>query len=119
VRKTWLIAEYLRRHAWWRLNRSDPRDEGRNARCAVALLDAAAYTVHLPDDAPVVGRLMALGCFTADDFALPAPAERVVRFWHFDQVEGGPDDLLAAILAQSEPHKVPAPRSPGRRGRSR
>jgi hypothetical protein len=110
VRKTFMIAECLRRYAWWRLNRSDDHDEGRNARSAVALLNAAAYAAELPDDAPVLDRLSEAGTFTDGEFRLPVPAERIVRFWHYEEPGGGPDDLLEAIAAMAEPPKIPAQR---------
>lgn len=112
MRKTDLIADCLRRYAWWRLNRADERDEGRNARSAVALLDAAAYAAALPDDSPVVARLTAAGCFKDDKFHLRPPAERLVRFWHYDDEAGLPADLLEAIAGELEPPQVPAQRQP-------
>jgi hypothetical protein len=110
VRKTFMIAECLRRYAWWRLNRSDDHDEGRNARCAVALLGAAAYAAELPDDAPVLGRLRSAGALTEEEFRLPPSAERIVRFWHYEEPGGAPADLLEAIAAMAEPPKIPAQR---------
>lgn len=110
MRKTYLIAECLRRYAWWRLNRSDERDEGRNARSAIALLNAASYTAELSDDAPVVARLCANGAFAAEEFRLPESAERIVRFWHYEELGGTPEDLLEAIAAMAEPSKIPAQR---------
>ena len=85
MRKSRMIAECLRRHAWWRLDRADARDDGRNARSAVALLDAAAYAADLPDDAAVIARLAAAGCFSGDEFRLNDVAERIVRFWHYEE----------------------------------
>jgi hypothetical protein len=110
VRKSFMIAECLRRYAWWRLNRSDEHDEGRNARSAVALLNAAAYAADLPEDAPVIGRLCAGGNLSGEEFRLPVTAERIVRFWHYEEPGGDPDDLLNAIAAMAEPPKVPAQR---------
>jgi hypothetical protein len=37
-------------------------------------------------------------------------AERIVRFWHYEEPGGDPDDLLNAIAAMAEPPKVPAQR---------
>ena len=110
MRKSFMIAECLRRYAWWRLNRSDEHDEGRNARSAVALLNAAAYVAELPEDAPVITRLCAAGTFTGEEFRLPVPAERIVRFWHYEERGGAPEDLLEAIAAMAEPPKIPAQR---------
>jgi hypothetical protein len=110
VRKTSMIAECLRRYAWWRLNRADERDEGRNARSAIALLNAAAYAAELPDDAPVVTRLSESGGFSSKEFRLPEAAERIVRFWHYEEPGGSPEDLLEAIAAMAQPPKIPAQR---------
>jgi hypothetical protein len=110
-----MIAECLRRHAWWRLNRADEHDEGRNARSAVALLDAAAYAAVLPDDAEVIARLSAAGCFSDGEFRLHQPAERLVRFWQYDEETGGdPAELLNAIADMTQPPKIPAQRDGGR-----
>lgn len=114
MRKSAMIAECLRRHAWWRLNRADEHDEGRNARSAVALLDAAAYAAVLPDDAEVIARLSAAGCFSDDEFRLHRPAERLVRFWQYEETGGGPADLLNAIAEMAAPPKIPAQRDGGR-----
>jgi hypothetical protein len=110
VRKSFMIAECLRRYAWWRLNRSDEHDEGRNARSAVALLNAAAYAADLPEDAPVISQLCAAGSLSGEEFRLPVPAERIVRFWHYEEPGGDPNDLLNAIAAMAEPPKIPAQR---------
>jgi hypothetical protein len=114
VRKTSMIAECLRRHAWWRLNRADEHDEGRNARTAVALLDAAAYAAELPEDSSIVARLSLAGCFSDGEFRLHRSAERLVRFWHYDEIDGGPADLLRAIADMARPPKIPAQRDGGR-----
>lgn len=110
MRKSFMIAECLRRYAWWRLNRSDEHDEGRNARSAIALLNAAAYAAELPEDAPVITRLVKVGSLTGDEFHLPASAERIVRFWHYEDTGGSADELLEAIAAMAEPPKIPAQR---------
>jgi hypothetical protein len=110
VRKSFMIAECLRRYAWWRLNRSDEHDEGRNARSAVALLNAAAYAAELPEDAPVIARLGATGSFSGEEFRLPVPAERIVRYWHYEEPSGDPEELLEAIAAMVEPPRIPTQR---------
>jgi hypothetical protein len=114
VRKTSMIAECLRRHAWWRLDRADEHDEGRNARSAVALLDAAAYAADLPENSSIVARLCMAGCFSDGEFRLHRPAERLVRFWHYDEIDGGPRDLLDAIAEVARPPRIPAQRDGGR-----
>src|SRR3954470_4604392 len=105
-----MIAECLRRYAWWRLNRSDEHDEGHNARSAVALLNAAAYAAELPEDSPVIARLCTAGTLAGDEFRLPHPAERIVRYWHYEEPGGDPEELLEAIAAMVEPPKIPAQR---------
>ena len=110
MRKTFMIAECLRRYAWWRLNRADERDEGRNARSAIALLNAAAYVADLPEDASVITRLSECGGFSDEEFRLPEAAERIVRFWHYEEFAGGPEDLLEAIAAMALSPKIPAQR---------
>ncbi len=110
MRKTSMIAECLRRYAWWRLNRADDRDEGRNARSAIALLNAAAYAADLPEDAPVLARLSAGGNFSDEEFRLPEAAERIVRFWHYEAPGGKPEELLEAIAAMAQQPRIPAQR---------
>jgi hypothetical protein len=110
VRKTFMIAACLRRYAWWRLNRADEHDEGRNARSAIALLNAAAYAAELAEDAPVITRLCAAGTLAGEEFRIPPSAERIVRFWHYEASGGNPDELLEAIAAMAEPPKIPAQR---------
>lgn len=114
MRKTSMIAECLRRHAWWRLNRADEHDEGRNARTAVALLDAAAYAADLPEDSPVVARLSLAGCFSDGEFRLHRFAERLVRSWNYDEIDGGPADLLRTLADMARPPRIPAQRDGGR-----
>jgi hypothetical protein len=57
------LAAYLRAQAWRRLDRVESNDDGRNARCALALLDTAAYAASLPDDDPLILMLDQAGCF--------------------------------------------------------
>ncbi|GIH24537.1 hypothetical protein Aph01nite_28470 [Acrocarpospora phusangensis] len=47
------LADQLRAQARRRLDRVEPRDEGRNARLALALLDAACYVETLPAEDPL------------------------------------------------------------------
>ncbi|GAA1541084.1 hypothetical protein GCM10009678_24480 [Actinomadura kijaniata] len=100
--KTWMIAEYLRPVAQWRIDRAEPRDEGRNARAAIGLLDAAAYLAALDDGDPAVARLAVAGCFTVDGFDPGPEGEAIVRDWHYESVAGGPADLLAALADAAE-----------------
>ncbi|GHE45028.1 hypothetical protein GCM10017673_53800 [Streptosporangium violaceochromogenes] len=90
------LAEYLRAQGRRRLDRVESGDGGRNARSALALLDAAAYTASLGDDDPLVEVLVAAGCFGPHGFGEFRPGERVaalIRSWE----SGEPWQLLMAI----------------------
>ena len=92
------LAAYLRTQARRRLDRVESRDEGRNARCALALLDAAAYAATLSDDDPLIVMLDQAGCFGplgCEEFDPGEAGTKVIRHW-----EGGePHDLLLALPA--------------------
>ncbi|QXJ20821.1 hypothetical protein AGRA3207_001600 [Actinomadura graeca] len=100
--RTWMIAEYLRPYAQWRINRADPGDDGRNARAAIGLIDAAVYTTQLDDGERVIVRMAAAGCFARGHFDPGAEGEALVRHWHYDGAEGGPAELLEALAASAE-----------------
>ncbi|WP_147339689.1 hypothetical protein [Actinomadura spongiicola] len=100
--RTRMIAHYLRPYAQWRINRPDPCDDGRNARAAIGLIDAATYVTQLEDGEPVIVRLALAGCFDRGHFDPGPEGERLVRFWHYDSVDGGPPDLLEALAASAE-----------------
>ena len=71
-------------------------DGGRNARSALALLDAAVYTRSLDDDDPFVIILVEAGCFGShgcDGFQPTDQVARLIRFWE----SGEPWQLLMAI----------------------
>ncbi|WP_214412489.1 hypothetical protein [Sphaerisporangium fuscum] len=90
------LAGYLRARARWRLDRVQSNDDGWNARCALALLDAAAYAETLGDDDPLISALNEAGCFGPygiGEFEPGEAAARLIDFWH----EGEPWELLAAI----------------------
>ncbi|GAA0965951.1 hypothetical protein GCM10009555_006620 [Acrocarpospora macrocephala] len=72
------LADHLRTQARRRLDRVDPRDEGHNARLALALLDAACYVESLPTDDPLPD--------------LPE-IEEVLRHWPW----GEPSNLLQLL----------------------
>ncbi|NUW30698.1 hypothetical protein HTZ77_04570 [Nonomuraea sp. SMC257] len=90
------LAAYFRAQARRRLDRVESNDAGRNARSALALLDAAAYAAALPDDDPLIERLAKAGCFGApggDGFDPGPEGTRLVRLW-----EGGePRELILAL----------------------
>ncbi|NRQ31074.1 hypothetical protein HII36_04385 [Nonomuraea sp. NN258] len=90
------LAAYFRAAAWRRLDRVEPNDDDRNARSALALLDAAAYAADLPEDDPLIIRLDEAGCFGllgCDEFDPGEAGERLVRDWS----GGEPHELLLAI----------------------
>jgi hypothetical protein len=76
----------------------ESNDGGRNARTALALLDAALYADGLSDDDAIVRMLEEAGCFGphgCDDFDPGEQGARLIRFW-----EGGePYELLLALPA--------------------
>ena len=61
------MAEFLRAQAAWRLARAG-NDPVRAARCAAALLDAAAFVVTLAGDDDDLAALARGGCFGGDVF---------------------------------------------------
>ncbi|MEW9553157.1 hypothetical protein [Nonomuraea sp. NPDC050783] len=90
------LAAFLRAEARRRLDRVEANDGGRNARCALALLDTAAYVTGLPEDDPFLLLLDEVGCFGplgCEEFAPGEAGVRLVRRW-----EGGePHELLRAL----------------------
>ncbi|GAA4219958.1 hypothetical protein FHR32_000531 [Streptosporangium album] len=92
------LAEYLRAEGRRKLDRVEVRDGGRNARSALALLDAAVYTRSLGDDDPLVAVLAEAGCFGPhglDGFRPDAQVTGLVRSWE----SGEPWQLLMEIRA--------------------
>ncbi|MFI7615143.1 hypothetical protein ACIBP6_28320 [Nonomuraea terrae] len=96
------LAAYLRAQAWRRLDRVEADDDGRNARCALALLDTAAYAADLPEDDPLILMLEEAGCFGPlgrEGFDPGEAGTKLIRHW-----EGGePHELLLAL-----PHAITA-----------
>jgi hypothetical protein len=92
------LAAYLRGQARRRLDRVESRDDGRNAKCALALLDTAAYAASLPDDDPLILMLDEAGCFGplgCEQFDPGEAGTKLIRLW-----EGGePHELLLALPA--------------------
>lgn len=91
------MSAYLRGRARWRLDRVDPEDDGMNARCALALLDAAAYVAALEEDDPALVALARAGAFGLDgrgDFGpVGETSRRLIDSW----TAGDPAQLLAAL----------------------
>ncbi|GAA2859114.1 hypothetical protein GCM10010517_17620 [Streptosporangium fragile] len=90
------LAEYLRDQGRRKLDRVEVRDGGRNARSALALLDAAVYTRSLEDDDPLLLALVEAGCFGpygCGEFRPTGEVTGVVRSWE----SGEPWQLLMSI----------------------
>ncbi len=99
-----LVAEFFRAQAAWRLARA-AGDPVRAARCAAALLDAAAYVATLtPDDADLAA-LRRAGCFRGDTFDPGPQGTQIARWWQYgDPPHAGPRDLLTALaVAVAQP----------------
>ncbi|QYC43807.1 hypothetical protein Nocox_31130 [Nonomuraea coxensis DSM 45129] len=92
------LAAYLRAQARRSLDRVEANDGGRNARCALALLDCAVYAAGLPEDDPLLLRLEEAGCFGpggGEEFDPGEAGTKLVRRW-----EGGePRELLLSLPA--------------------
>ncbi|MFI6321902.1 hypothetical protein ACIBG8_30510 [Nonomuraea sp. NPDC050556] len=98
--RTESLADYLRAQARRRLDRVEPNDEGRNARCALALLDAAAYAGSLPEDDPLVLMLERAGCFGPlgdEPFDPGETGLSLIRAWQ----GGEPHELLLTLRAST------------------
>lgn len=100
--KSWMIADFLRPYAQWRIDRAEERDDGRNARAAIGLIDAAAYAMQLDDSDRLIIRLTIAGCFAFEGFNPGAEGERLVRRWHYDDTCGAPRDLLLGLADAAE-----------------
>jgi hypothetical protein len=111
-----MIAEHLRAQARWRINRAEPGDDGRNAQSAVGLIDAATCIKDLDEGHYLIDRLARAGCFSLSRFNPGIEGDRIIRYWHYDGPEGGPLDLLAALVAAVEHGLVPRPRTALRGG---
>jgi hypothetical protein len=92
-----LLAAFLRAQAAWRLARAGA-DPVRAARCAAALLDAAAFAATLPPDDENLAALGRAGCFQGGEFDPGPDRLQITRWWQFgDPPYAGPRDLLAAL----------------------
>lgn len=91
------MAEFLRAQAAWRLARTGG-DPVRSARCAAALLDAAAYAAALADDDRGLALLARGGCFRGQVFDPGPNGVSITRWWQYRDVpQAGPQDLIAAL----------------------
>ena len=105
-----LVAEFLRAQAAWRLARPDG-DPVRAARCAAALLDAAAYVATLTPPDTDLAALEAAGCFQGNMFDPGEEGLLICRWWQFgDPPYAGPRDLLTALCAAVRQPGAPASR---------
>jgi hypothetical protein len=105
-----LVAEFLRAQAAWRLARPDG-DPVRAARCAAALLDAAAYVATLTPPDTDLAALEAAGCFQGNMFDPGEEGVLICRWWQFgDPPYAGPRDLLTALSAAVHQPGAPASR---------
>ncbi|WP_061291554.1 hypothetical protein [Herbidospora cretacea] len=87
------LSDHLRAHARRRLDRVEPSDEGRNARLALALIDAACYVDTLPEDDPVIVALRETGMLKPDGFEPGDREAQLLAEWS----GGDPAQLLAAL----------------------
>ena len=111
-----LIADFLRTQAGWRLTYagSDPLPA---ARCAAALLDAAAFAATLPDDDADLTALGRRGCFRGAVFDPGPKGITIARWWQYGDVRPGsgrprlpgtpvpadPRELITALTAAVSP----------------
>jgi hypothetical protein len=99
VTRQLLLAEFLRAQAAWRLARAGG-DPVRTARCAAALLDAAAYVAALTDDDGALTLLARRGCFRGQVFDPGPKGVSITRWWQYRDVpHASPQDLITALTA--------------------
>jgi hypothetical protein len=111
VTKKMLVAEFLRAQAGWRLATAKA-DPVRAARCAAALLDAAAFAAGLAEDDRDLALLSRGGCFRGNIFDPGPKGISIARWWQFgDAPQAKPRDLIAALAAavtSTGPARAPA-----------
>ncbi len=107
-----LVAEFLRTQAYWRLGRAGDAPV-RAARCAAALLDAAAFVATLAADDEILVALARAGCFRGSTFDPGDQGRQVARWWQFGELpHEGPRNLLRALVhAAGQPAAQPGPAS--------
>jgi hypothetical protein len=94
-----LLAEFLRAQAAWRLARS-AADPVATARCAAALLDAAAFAAALTANDRDLTALAEGGCFHEEAFDPGPQGVSITRWWQYrDAPQVGPRDLIRALGA--------------------
>jgi hypothetical protein len=109
-----LIADFLRAQAAWRLARASD-DPIRAARCAAALLDAAAFVAGLADDDRDLARLARVGCFRGQVFDPGPRGLSLARGWQYREGrQAGPRDLVTALVTASTTPQVLPVREGGR-----
>lgn len=92
-----LVAEFLRTQAAWRLARSEA-DPVAAARCAAALLDAAAFAASLTEEDADLVRMAHRGCFREQVFDPGPRGVTLTRSWQYsDLADASPRDLIAAL----------------------
>ena len=102
-----MITEFLRAQAGWRLVNAG-RDPVRTARCAAALLDAAAFAATLGDDDPDLAALTQGGCFRGPIFDPGPKGISLARWWQFGEAaHARPRDLISALAAAAGGAGVP------------
>jgi hypothetical protein len=108
-----LVADFLRSQAAWRLARSQ-HDPVRSARCAAALLDAAAYAAALADDDANLAMLALVGCFRGEVFDPGPAAVSIARWWRYrESGQVGPGKLIEALAVAAGSPGVHGCRQPG------
>ncbi|WP_157430236.1 hypothetical protein [Actinomadura oligospora] len=117
--KSWMIADFLRPYAQWRIERAEERDDGRNARAAIGLIDAAAYAMQMDDSDRLIAQMATAGCFAFERFNPGTEGERLIRRWHYDDTDGAPRDLFAALADAAERGVGPSPAPPASRAAGR
>ena len=96
-----MLTEFLRSQAAWRLANAE-RAPVPTARCAAALLDAAAYVATLADDDPDLAALNRSGCFRGKVFDPGPRGLALARWWQFSgTAHARPRDLIAALAAEA------------------
>ncbi|WP_344835224.1 hypothetical protein [Actinocorallia longicatena] len=105
-----MIADYLLGRARWRLDRAELDDEGRNARAALSLFDAASYIRALGDGDRLILRLHAAGRFAHGRYDPGPEGERLIRSWNYDAPDGGPHQLLVTLADSVARGLVPGQR---------